>query len=225
MADQLRWWKLWTTALDDPDLANLSMEDCWRWAALGVLLRAHGEGGTATWRRPGHALAKAWRTTWRRLPKIARRLPGVEVTDTADTITIRMRNWHKYQEDSSAQRTRAWRERRRNGDGWPTVTRDGQPSSRETEQTRRDETVPPLVPVTSAVSARPTNGTGHGVDPVWGPLNARGFPVAAYHRDCPDQTWSGLCVDATFPGPKPLHPRHCPAHQPSSPAENGDSPW
>ena len=161
MADQLRWWKLWTTALDDPDLANLSMEDCWRWAVLGALLRAHGEGGAATWRRPGHALAKAWRTTWRRLPEIARRLPGVDVKADDETITVSMRNWHKYQEDSSAQRTRSWRQRQAARDGQSTVTQpvtsDGQRVSRETEQTRRDETVPPLVP-----PSRPSPPTWHG---------------------------------------------------------------
>src|SRR5439155_17337972 len=127
MADQLRWWKLWTSALSDPDLEALSLEDFARWCRLGAWLRVHGEGGVALLSRPGRSLVEAWRSrTWKNTLAILSRLPGVstEVLDKEPSkdpcrIRISVRNWRKYQEDSSVQRTRAWRERRAKGDGQP----------------------------------------------------------------------------------------------------------
>lgn len=212
MGDQLRWWKLWETALFDEKLAALSMEDCWRWAVLGVLLRVHGDGGVATWSRRGGALVTAWRTTPQRVAGIAQRLPGLDVTVTDSTITIRMRHWHKYQEDSSAIRTRSWRERARARDGQPTVTshvtRDGQPASLETVQTRRDETIPPIIPPSPSVT---------------GPAGQRLYPPGLFHRDCPDSKWLKHCVDLAYLAAHPDYreypaldaqgtPRQCPAH-------------
>src|SRR3990167_4705339 len=42
MADQGVWFKLWCSALADPDLSNLCLEDFARWAILGTYIKAHG---------------------------------------------------------------------------------------------------------------------------------------------------------------------------------------
>jgi len=136
MADQRPWWKLWVSALSDDDLMALSLEDFARWAMLGAHLKLHGEGGSMTCSRPGQALAKLWRVSghalatastsprWEACLAVARRLPGVvvEVITTSpdglpESIRVSMKNWKKYQEDSSAERTKEWRRRQRERDG------------------------------------------------------------------------------------------------------------
>ena len=199
MADQLRWWKLWVSVLTDENLANLPMDDCWRWAMLGVWLRVHGEGGSAISRAPHEALASTFRLTShggsyggrqamaRRVREILTRLPGVIVDEIPEGLRISMRNWRKYQEDSSVQRTQAWRDRQRQRDGQHSVTRDALPASHVTEQTRRDETKSPLPP---------TGGLSLGSEPR-SPEHPS-FPAALFRRDCPDSRWRGHCVSTAY---------------------------
>lgn len=133
MADQRPWWKLWVSALGDDDLESLTLENWARWARLGAHLKLHGEGGAMTCRRPGRALAKLWRTPrWESMLALARTLPGVfiEVVSTdpdgaPNTVRIGMKNWKKYQEDNSAERTRNYRNRKRRGDGVAPSQSDG----------------------------------------------------------------------------------------------------
>ena len=239
MADQLRWWKLWETALSDEKLRALPMEDCWRWAVLGVWLRVHGDGGSGFSPTPHEALADIFRMVARggrrgareqlaeRVREILRRLPGVDVADVPGGITVRMRHWHKYQEDSSATRTRAWRDRQRQRDGQqtvtPTVTRDGQPASRETEQTRRDETRSPLSPLSPPTQIRhdwPPGVDHRATD--WLPGR---WPYETFHHDCPERAWRGHCVRAEYadahPGQHPVtmggRPKQCPKHREAEP--------
>lgn len=172
MADQLRWWKLWTASLTDPDLERLSLEDWARWARLGALTTTHGDHGTYHAKHPARALVNTLRIgghqgysrygaawCWKTTLDVLRRLPGIVVTvhgeSTSAELTIVWKNWRKYQEDSSAKRMREWRERRRRSDGQQTVTRDDShtvtsdatPSSHVTVQTRREEKNTPLPPV------------------------------------------------------------------------------
>lgn len=173
MGDQLRWWKLWTSALGDPSLEALTLEDWARWARLGALTTTHGDHGryhacyparalVATLRVGGHEGSSrhgsAW--CWKTLLATLRRLPGLVVVEDGSgksrSLTITWTNWRKYQEDSSTQRMRTWRANQRardgqqasRGDGQHTVTSrdtcDGLPASQVTVQTRRDETVPSL---------------------------------------------------------------------------------
>src|SRR5262245_44175171 len=45
MADQGRWFKVWTSILDDPDFQELSLEDVGRWALLGAMTKLVGTSG------------------------------------------------------------------------------------------------------------------------------------------------------------------------------------
>ena len=45
MADQKRWFKVWTTILHDPDFRTMPVEDVGRWVLLGALIAAHGDYG------------------------------------------------------------------------------------------------------------------------------------------------------------------------------------
>ena len=226
MADQRPWWKLWVTALSDDDLEALTLEDWARWARLGAHLKAHGEGGAMTCRRPGRALAKLWRSPrWKSLLAIAQRLPGVSVepiengpAGTPDAVTIRMKNWKKYQEDSSTERTRKWRQKHAFGDAPTPSRRDAhQPSPRpsperacdgrsdDVEEKRREIDSPPV----TVTTPKPEDD-----------------PTGLFNDDCPTPylRWRGHCVNRAFLAAHPdvKHyparnkegtPKQCPHHR------------
>ena len=222
MADQLPWWKLWTSVLTDDAMQALSLEDFARWCFLGVWLRQHGDGGSGVISRSSHALTRAWRSrNWTSVMVILQRLPNVsvevlEVDPSGEPIALRvaMANWRKYQEESSTQRTRAWRERKRKGDGQQGVTGDGQPASHVTVQTRRDEIpLPPLSPIPgstdrstarSAQSPRPAKTYGRQSD---GSYAVAGFML----NDC-EAGQRGMCVKTEHWNDVPT-PRQCAVHK------------
>lgn len=120
MGDQGRWFKLWTSAGSDPDLMDLSLEDFARWCLFGLHLKLHGESGKITLKPPCNALL--WKLRLPDFPALVAILQSFpnctvsvtgDVTNTNVTITVTWRNWRKYQEDSSVERTRAWRDKRR----------------------------------------------------------------------------------------------------------------
>ena len=115
MPDLQPWWKLWCSALDDPSLEALSLEGWARWARLALLVKRHGDGGRAVFEHPWRPLSRVLRTraVEHCIMSILRSLPGVlaEMPETPKgTITVTFKNWRKYQESPSAQRTRAWRD-------------------------------------------------------------------------------------------------------------------
>ena len=46
MADNGRWFKVWTLDLDDPDFQEMTLEDIGRWVLLGALTKVSGDRGT-----------------------------------------------------------------------------------------------------------------------------------------------------------------------------------
>lgn len=216
MADQLRWWKLWTAALTDPDLEGLSLEDWARWARLGAFTTLHGDHGVCHATYPATALVESLRIggrggvsrhgqtwCWNALIKSLLQLPGIGVAVQGDgaqrSATITWKNWRKYQEDSSAERTRRWREDKRLRDGQSasrcddpeTVTgrdgRDGQPASHVTVQPGSPRPGNPIVPLASPSQPRP-NGR---------PERPPDRPES-YRHDCPNRGWRGQCVDRRY---------------------------
>lgn len=152
MADQGRWFKLWISALSDPDLRNLSLEDFGRWCAFGAYLKLHGDEGRLTVKVPAVALQELFRVpSFEAVCKVLDAFPNCRVNTPRVTgqIPLHMKvewlNWQKYQVDDSSDRVRRWREKQRG-----LVTTENVPpvTPIEEKRSRRDEKRlnPPVVP-------------------------------------------------------------------------------
>jgi uncharacterized phage protein (TIGR02220 family) len=112
MADQKRWFKVWSSIALDPTFLSLPVEVVGRWTLLGAWIAAHGEHGqiTASLTAIRHVL---------RIPEndngvsAVKALPHVRVEEGQndnDEFTVIMLNWSKYQEDSTVyERVKKWR--------------------------------------------------------------------------------------------------------------------
>lgn len=147
MADQGRWFKVWTSILDDPDFQELTLEDVGRWALLGAMTKLVGDHGVLTINGTGRRLCQVLqvaslddaRTSLQRLPNV--RVDDVKnrYGDITVTLTVTFKNWRKYQEDSTvAQRQRMSRSKKRREE--------------MREKTRKD---PPFPPHADAPTDRP----------------------------------------------------------------------
>jgi hypothetical protein len=237
MADQLRWFKVWTSAATDADLRALSLENFARWVLFGLYVREHGDQGSLTLSRPAVEVVLRLRirsrtpqqSRWSCLIKLLKTFPNMTVKGDDDTVTVTFDNWRKYQEETSWQRMREYRQRRnadRNADR-------NDPRNESDARTRGDGTVTPLPP-----SSPPPNGTPdppHAPPPprfTWPPTADRAAthwrpndrrPFDALNHDCPDPAWRGtLCVNraywdahpgADLPASSPDAPKQCPYHR------------
>ncbi len=121
MADQGRWYKLWCSALDDPDLDNLSIADFGRWAKLGTFIKAQGNKGSITLKPPARSLCAMMQVeSFDGLIECIKRLPHCLVrgdensTVSNETIvTVTFSNWTKYQGDFSTDRVVKHRQMKR----------------------------------------------------------------------------------------------------------------
>src|SRR3990167_7979207 len=165
MADQRPWLKLWKSTYTDSDLAQLSLEDQARWFRLLLLVGLNGERGTMLLREHGRGLLGCFWTTLgargtHRLkmnPAILARLPGVTYAEEHDGLRVTFTKWAKYQDDTSAERTRAWRHKRASGDATSPSPSDATTRHVVTEQEekRRDTPLPPVGGVTPKPSPWP----------------------------------------------------------------------
>jgi hypothetical protein len=217
MADQQPWWKLWTTALDDPHLEALSLEDWARWARLALVVKRHGDAGRLVSQAPHRTLATALRTRFRglndgvtvtRLCALISALPGVTVTrdEATGTIVVEYRNWSKYQYGSSTQRTRQYRDRLKQQGGEPASREPSQPSRAGSGVTVQEESrgESPYPPPSRNVTTK--------------------HPPEAFNHDC---AWPGRCVNAEYFDAHPdaglpvrgqddtgrMRPKQCPTHR------------
>ncbi len=111
MADQGRWLKLWVSALSDPDLDNLSLEDFARWCKLGLYVKLHGTEGSLRIPPPADGLCFALKVDgYSALRELLERLPGYNVTGVTNAI-VSCPNWLKYQGDFSRDRVAKFRDR------------------------------------------------------------------------------------------------------------------
>ena len=130
MADQGRWFKLWLTAEDDPDLGNLSLENFARWCKLGMYIKAHGTEGTLKVNAPAMPLQHKFRcNSFENVCEILKHFPNCAVTTDVTSVTVTWQNWKKYQGDNSSERVARFRSR---------VTVDVTPKKRR-EEKRRDK--------------------------------------------------------------------------------------
>lgn len=168
MADQGVWFKLWVSALSDPDLANLSLEDFARWTILGAYIKAHGQAGSLHLKAPARALCGLLRVQdFPALQGVLHRLPNVvEETDnvavSGETCsTVSFLNWSKYQGDYSTPRVRAMREMKR------TRGEERRRDEKRGEETRRDETRKEKKREPQAVIPSPAVAVVHVTRSVW----------------------------------------------------------
>ena len=112
MADNGRWFKLWTSSPDDPSLDNLDIADFGRWAKLGAVIKEHGERGCLVIESPARSLcAKMQVSTFDDLEKALLRLPNLTIERVNGKLTVTFNNWRKYQEDTTvSERVKKWRE-------------------------------------------------------------------------------------------------------------------
>jgi uncharacterized phage protein (TIGR02220 family) len=117
MADQQKWFKLWTTAPADSDLCALTPAERWAWVAFGCHTKAHGTGGSITVRATDSVLAAAMGVTPDALIPLLQRLPHLVISEGQNRngeFTVTWKNWRKYQSDSTgSERIREWRRRKR----------------------------------------------------------------------------------------------------------------
>ena len=140
MADQKRWFKVWTSIVANGRFAEMTLEDIGRWTLLGAATALDGDRGRLE--VPGQAkeLCRLLRVDDIRAAKDAlKRLRSVQFEEGENRhgeLSVTWKNWQKYQEDSTqAARQKTSRSKRRG------------------EEKRRE--VPPVVPhVASARHAR-----------------------------------------------------------------------
>ncbi len=118
MADQKRWFKVWTSILDNPEFKEMSLEDIGRWLLLGASTALNGDEGRLEVPGNGRHLCDLLRVddlaaaqkTLNRIPSVVFEEP--EKRHGARAVT--WRNWHKYQVDTTmADRARASRSKKR----------------------------------------------------------------------------------------------------------------
>jgi hypothetical protein len=150
MADQKRWFKVWTSLIVDMDA--LPNDVIGAWTRLGCRAALVGSQGRVIFTGWAH-LARFWNVTVDDAQRLASLMPNVCVTVDVEEgttrygeLTVTLKNWLKYQEDSTvAARMRALRSKRR-GDK------------------RRKEENPPLPPQGARPDVLSNDGSG-GSDP------------------------------------------------------------
>ncbi len=100
MADNKRWFKVWTTVLNDPHLFTMSLEDVARWFLLGALTAEQGNSGNLKISKK--QLCNLFRNDNENDNKNSlNNMPNLEYTNDNDTITVTFLKWSKYQVDST----------------------------------------------------------------------------------------------------------------------------
>jgi hypothetical protein len=108
MADNKRWFKVWTSILSDPGLQVIPLEDWGRWIKLMALTAMHGENGNVT--VPVTYLQQ--QLCIKDLMCVA--LPNIEIESDDVTVTVTIKNWAKYQAFSeSYERVQKFREKQK----------------------------------------------------------------------------------------------------------------
>ena len=116
MADQKRWFKVWNSILTDPTFLITPLDNIGRWVLLGALISLHGKNGRLAIER--EALKQILRLKNDNADDnamITFDLKNIEFrrdeNDNGKIIVI-MKNWAKYQKDSTSyKRLKEWRKR------------------------------------------------------------------------------------------------------------------
>ncbi len=122
MADNKRWFKVWTSILSDPDFDDLENHTIGIWVRLGALIAKHGEKGVIVVSK--NQIIKRLGISVEDLFKVESELLkiNVQIKDNCNgTIFVIMKNWSKYQVDSTSyERVKRFRQNQNdNGDETP----------------------------------------------------------------------------------------------------------
>lgn len=114
MADQLRWFKVWTSLLVDMD--DVPDEIIGKWTRLGCRIALVGDNGRVKFNSREH-LAAFLKIPADALETVTNRIPSVSIEEGQNrhgSLTVTFSKWPTYQRDSTAaQRQRASRAKRR----------------------------------------------------------------------------------------------------------------
>jgi hypothetical protein len=117
VADNLRWFKVWTSIVADPHFQSLPLEDVGRWALLGALTALSGTRGVLNNPEDCRMLCQLLRCTKEELIGVIKRLPNVSFEEGKNRYgekAVTWKNWRKYQGDSTvAHRMKELRYKRR----------------------------------------------------------------------------------------------------------------
>lgn len=117
MADNGRWFKVWTSILDDPDFQELTLEQIGRWVLLGAMTKFVGDRGELVVNGSARRLAEVLRCEASEIETVVNALPNVHFGPSKRVNgkrAVTWANWRKYQEDSTtAERVKALRAKRR----------------------------------------------------------------------------------------------------------------
>jgi hypothetical protein len=105
MADQKKWFKVWTSIVANGAFAEMSLEDIGRWTLLGALTALDGDKGNLPVPGLGKSLCHILRVEDLTTAKVVlKRILSVQFeegkSDNAE-FAVTWRNWIKYQEDST----------------------------------------------------------------------------------------------------------------------------
>ncbi len=114
VADQKRWFKVWTSLLIDMD--NMPPEDIGQWVRLGCRIALVGNHGTVEFDDWSH-VARFFNVLLADVKALLKRLPSVSFEEGKSDncrITVTLKNWLKYQVDSTVgERVKRLRSKRR----------------------------------------------------------------------------------------------------------------
>ena len=105
MADQKKWFKVWTSILIDPHHSNMSLQDVGRWTRLGALTVSQGDHGKLVLIPPAKTFSLLMDcANLEDAIMSIKVLPNVQIErgdNDNRTITVIIKNWFKYQMDST----------------------------------------------------------------------------------------------------------------------------
>lgn len=166
---------MWCSCLTDSDLIALPVADRWRWAAFGTYVKQHGERGTITFPIPNPMLAVIFDVAPDDVLNVIKRLPNMNIEEgnlVNGKVTVTIRNWYKFQEDSTvSERVTRLRSKRRG------------------EERRKEESIPPVDLSPPTPEFAPRWNAIPGVKPVRSLTGSLKDRLRRAWRDHPDQGW------------------------------------
>ena len=115
MADQKKWFKVWTSLLIDMD--HVSNADLGAWVRLGCRIALVGDSGKVRFEEGWGHIARFLKCTIEEAQETLKRVHGVVIEESKtvhDDLFVSFKKWYEYQEDSTyKERQKRTRDKRR----------------------------------------------------------------------------------------------------------------